>query len=203
MHAFIGSDFGCTTMELLLNPRCFDTHLHSMGSSCAKISAVRRSGLASTFATETASTSAASPGRPTTTPSHPKRWEWTRDRRLLVIDGTLSTLRCCCRAAAGVAVANLLRISFRQLLSLRPVLQAGPRGKKWRCMFICNVAVGRAYCTTELQIPPEQCPPPGYDSVVGEVSLFCREERLDGALLFRALFLWRVCEKRRWHVTLV
>eukprot|EP00752_Nemacystus_decipiens_P006890 g6189.t1 len=51
-----------------------------------------------------------------------------------------------------------------------PSQKAGPRGKKWRCMFICNVAVGRAYCTKELLLPPENCPPSGYDSVVGEVS---------------------------------
>eukprot|EP00903_Cladosiphon_okamuranus_P011897 g11174.t1 len=46
----------------------------------------------------------------------------------------------------------------------------GPRGKKWRCMFICNVAVGRAYRTQATGLLPENCPPPGYDSVVGEVS---------------------------------
>jgi len=39
-------------------------------------------------------------------------------------------------------------------------------------MFICNVAVGRAYCTTEGSLPRTMCPPQGYDSVVGEVSLF-------------------------------
>lgn len=89
----------------------------------------------------------------------------------------------CCLAAAA---ANLLSISLHQL-SLRPVLQEGPCGKKWRCLFVCNVAVGRAYCTKELQLPAASCPPPGYDSVVGEVSLFRGKER--GAEIDRRLAL--------------
>ncbi len=39
-------------------------------------------------------------------------------------------------------------------------------------MFICNVAVGKAYSTTEGFLPPNMCPPRGFDSVVGEVSFF-------------------------------
>ncbi|CAM9541807.1 unnamed protein product [Pylaiella littoralis] len=48
--------------------------------------------------------------------------------------------------------------------------KAGAREKKWRCMFICNVAVGRPFCTKELLLPADSCPPQGFDSVVGEVS---------------------------------
>ena len=45
------------------------------------------------------------------------------------------------------------------------------RGKdwRWRCMFLCKVAVGRPFITTEGELAPDQCPPPNHDSVVGEV----------------------------------
>jgi hypothetical protein len=36
-------------------------------------------------------------------------------------------------------------------------------------MFLCNVAVGSTFRTTEGFLPKEQCPPPGYNSVTGEV----------------------------------
>ncbi|CAN0183221.1 unnamed protein product [Ectocarpus sp. 12 AP-2014] len=41
-------------------------------------------------------------------------------------------------------------------------------GKKVRCMFLSSVTVGRAFNTYEGKLPPEQCPPLGFDSVVGE-----------------------------------
>jgi hypothetical protein len=36
-------------------------------------------------------------------------------------------------------------------------------------MFLCNVAVGRSYATTEGILSEDHCPPPGYDSVEGKV----------------------------------
>lgn len=44
----------------------------------------------------------------------------------------------------------------------------GNREKRFRCMFLCNVVVGRAYVTQEGFLRPTECPPPGYDSVIGE-----------------------------------
>ncbi|CBJ32324.1 conserved unknown protein [Ectocarpus siliculosus] len=38
-----------------------------------------------------------------------------------------------------------------------------------RCMFVANVAVGRTFKTKSTSLPANQCPPPGYQSVVGEV----------------------------------
>ncbi|CAM9168974.1 unnamed protein product [Ectocarpus sp. 8 AP-2014] len=38
-----------------------------------------------------------------------------------------------------------------------------------RCMFVANVAVGRTFETKSTRLPANQCPPPGYQSVVGEV----------------------------------
>jgi len=38
--------------------------------------------------------------------------------------------------------------------------------RKWRCMFLCNVALGRAYETKE-GILTGDLPPPGHDSVIG------------------------------------
>lgn len=35
---------------------------------------------------------------------------------------------------------------------------------------MCSVAVGRSFNTYEKGLPDHLCPPPGYDSVVGEVS---------------------------------
>lgn len=37
-------------------------------------------------------------------------------------------------------------------------------------MFTATIAVGKAYTTTQGFLPHNMCPPPGYDSVVGEVS---------------------------------
>ncbi|CAM9699673.1 unnamed protein product [Scytosiphon promiscuus] len=45
----------------------------------------------------------------------------------------------------------------------------GARGKKWRCMFVANVSVGKAFKTIKGTLPNYLCPPQGYDSVVGEV----------------------------------
>lgn len=42
-------------------------------------------------------------------------------------------------------------------------------------MFMASVTVGRAYCTDEGELPNHLCPPPGYDSVVGEVRLRVRD----------------------------
>ncbi|CAN0439786.1 unnamed protein product, partial [Ectocarpus sp. 12 AP-2014] len=38
-----------------------------------------------------------------------------------------------------------------------------------RCMFVASVAVGRTFKTKSTRLPANQCPPPGYQSVVGEV----------------------------------
>ncbi|CAN0163900.1 unnamed protein product [Ectocarpus sp. 12 AP-2014] len=38
-----------------------------------------------------------------------------------------------------------------------------------RCMFVASVAVGRTFKTNSTRLPANQCPPPGYQSVVGEV----------------------------------
>ena len=40
--------------------------------------------------------------------------------------------------------------------------------RRWRCMFLCSVAVGNAYHTKEGRLEAAQCPPAGYDSVIGE-----------------------------------
>lgn len=47
----------------------------------------------------------------------------------------------------------------------------GKRGRleRWRCMFVCSVAAGKAYRTTEGQLLLAHRAPAGYDSVVGEV----------------------------------
>lgn len=35
-------------------------------------------------------------------------------------------------------------------------------------MFLCNVAEGKPFITQEGFLDPDQCPPLGYDSVIGE-----------------------------------
>lgn len=41
--------------------------------------------------------------------------------------------------------------------------------RKWKCMFLCNVALGRSYETEEgFLLRPDQWPPSGYDSVWGK-----------------------------------
>ncbi|CAM9324087.1 unnamed protein product, partial [Choristocarpus tenellus] len=42
-------------------------------------------------------------------------------------------------------------------------------GKTYRCMFMCTVVSGKAYKTKSGSLPDTECPPQGYDSVVGEV----------------------------------
>eukprot|EP01094_Clydonella_sp_ATCC50884_P021154 TRINITY_DN4583_c0_g1_i1.p1 TRINITY_DN4583_c0_g1~~TRINITY_DN4583_c0_g1_i1.p1 ORF type:complete len:479 (-),score=112.80 TRINITY_DN4583_c0_g1_i1:118-1554(-) len=42
--------------------------------------------------------------------------------------------------------------------------------KRYRMMFICSVAAGHAFVTTETALDDSQCPPNGYHSVVGDVS---------------------------------
>ncbi|CAM9345382.1 unnamed protein product [Ectocarpus sp. 12 AP-2014] len=42
-------------------------------------------------------------------------------------------------------------------------------GTRLRCMFVANVAAGKAYSTKEKALDDDKCPPPGYESVVGEV----------------------------------
>ncbi|CBJ32325.1 conserved unknown protein [Ectocarpus siliculosus] len=37
-----------------------------------------------------------------------------------------------------------------------------------RCMFVASVALGNTFKTTSARLPADQCPPPGYHSVVGE-----------------------------------
>jgi hypothetical protein len=39
--------------------------------------------------------------------------------------------------------------------------------RRWRCMFLCNVVVGKAFTTDEHMLPEDQCPPPGYQSIIG------------------------------------
>mmetsp|Transcript_1163 Transcript_1163/g.3490 ORF Transcript_1163/g.3490 Transcript_1163/m.3490 type:complete len:351 (-) Transcript_1163:146-1198(-) len=39
--------------------------------------------------------------------------------------------------------------------------------ERWRVLLVCAVAAGRAFCTTAAQLPAG--PPPGFDSLVGEV----------------------------------
>ncbi|CAB1106272.1 unnamed protein product [Ectocarpus sp. CCAP 1310/34] len=46
-------------------------------------------------------------------------------------------------------------------------LQSSPT--KLRCMFVANVAAGKAYPTKENALDDDKCPPPGYESGVGEV----------------------------------
>jgi hypothetical protein len=40
--------------------------------------------------------------------------------------------------------------------------------RKWRAMFLCNVVVGKAFVTRDGTLPSQDCPPRGFDSVVGE-----------------------------------
>lgn len=49
--------------------------------------------------------------------------------------------------------------------------QTDRSGKKVRCMFLANVAVGKAFTTFAGKLDPNAnlCPPPGFDSVIGEV----------------------------------
>lgn len=49
--------------------------------------------------------------------------------------------------------------------------QTDRSGKKVRCMFLTSVAIGRAFTTMQGKLKPEDnlCPPPGFDSVIGEV----------------------------------
>ena len=42
------------------------------------------------------------------------------------------------------------------------------RGRRWRTLFLCNVAAGHAFCTDAAEIDLSRAPN-GYDSVVGEV----------------------------------
>jgi hypothetical protein len=47
-------------------------------------------------------------------------------------------------------------------------MRPGHRGeRRWRSMFLCSVVLGRSSTTTEGFLGEGQCPPPGYDSVVG------------------------------------
>lgn len=50
-------------------------------------------------------------------------------------------------------------------------LQTDRSGRAVRCMFMANVAVGKAFKTYEGRLEPDnnESPPPGFDSVVGEV----------------------------------
>ena len=52
------------------------------------------------------------------------------------------------------------------------VLRQGDRHGRlwaWRCMFVCHVAIGNTYRTTDGSLTDDMCPPHGYDSVTGEV----------------------------------
>lgn len=61
--------------------------------------------------------------------------------------------------------------------------QDGPKGRKYRCMFMASVAVGNAYRTQMGSLPPDLCPPTGYDSVVAEVILAVLCSRKLGRLI--------------------
>jgi hypothetical protein len=39
-----------------------------------------------------------------------------------------------------------------------------------RTMFMSHIVVGTAFKTTAGELPADQCPPAGYDSVMGEVT---------------------------------
>ncbi|CBN80082.1 conserved unknown protein [Ectocarpus siliculosus] len=47
--------------------------------------------------------------------------------------------------------------------------KTGSDGTELRCMFVANVAVGKAFNTKSSNLPQSACPPLGYQSVVGEV----------------------------------
>ena len=40
--------------------------------------------------------------------------------------------------------------------------------RKWKCMFLCNIVLGKSYKTKEGFLPADKCPPASYDSVWGE-----------------------------------
>ncbi|CAM9441584.1 unnamed protein product [Ectocarpus fasciculatus] len=42
-------------------------------------------------------------------------------------------------------------------------------GSELRCMFVASVALGNPFKTKRTGLPPDECPPSGYQSVVGEV----------------------------------
>ncbi|CAM9387144.1 unnamed protein product [Ectocarpus sp. 8 AP-2014] len=47
--------------------------------------------------------------------------------------------------------------------------KTGSDGAEWRCMFVANVASGKAFNTKKSHLPQSECPPLGCQSVVGEV----------------------------------
>lgn len=66
-------------------------------------------------------------------------------------------------------------LSLRRVTQLDRTLtqQTDKSGKKVRCMFLASVAVGRAFKTQLGRLDPNAnlCPPPGFDSVMGEVRI--------------------------------
>lgn len=77
-------------------------------------------------------------------------------------------------ATASTGVTSLSGL-FRCMTSHACLLsQTSKQGRVVRCMFTASVAVGKPYKTHETFLDPaqNQCPPPGYDSVIGEVSEF-------------------------------
>lgn len=57
-------------------------------------------------------------------------------------------------------------------------------------MFVADVAAGKAYLTQERRLSDDMCPPPGYDSVVGEVRGPKRKR-------FDSLARFRICTSNR------
>lgn len=70
------------------------------------------------------------------------------------------------------------------------------RQRRWRCMFLCNVVVGKAFETEEGFMKPEDCPPRGYQSVHGvtgkalnydEVVVYTEEQAVPSYLIVYSL----------------
>jgi len=41
------------------------------------------------------------------------------------------------------------------------------KSRNWKCMFLCVVALGKSFETSQGFLDADECPPSGYDSVVG------------------------------------
>jgi len=52
--------------------------------------------------------------------------------------------------------------------SQRAVRDGQGNNRKWKCMFLCNVVLGRSYITNDGLLPMDKCPPASYDSVWGQ-----------------------------------
>ncbi|KAJ8600799.1 hypothetical protein CTAYLR_009998 [Chrysophaeum taylorii] len=59
----------------------------------------------------------------------------------------------------------------------RPRRASHGRHERWRAIFVCSVAAGKAFKTTAPELHLDR-PPPGYDSVVGEVGDYLNYDEL-------------------------